>query len=116
MENLRKMLIAGLTLVAFSFMAFTANAQSATLDKQTKQIVLDVNEPVSNIYKLDMTGLNLTSKDEADAYFAKYRTPYILWAYDFQAKIATIEFNGALIADRALTVKQWNAILVHLNQ
>lgn len=116
MENLRKMLIAGLAIVAFSFMAFTANAQSVSLDKQTKQLVLDVNEPVSNIYKLEMTGLGLTNKAQADAYFAKYRTPYILWSYDFPQQIATIEFNSFLIADQALTAQQWNAILVRLNQ
>ena len=119
MENLRKMLIAGLTIVAFSFMAVNATAQSepnATLDKQTKQLVLDVNKPVSSVYKLDMTGLGLTNKAQADAYFVKYRTPFIAWSYDFPKKIATIELNGSLIADKALTVQQWNAILVRLNQ
>jgi len=117
MEIFRKMLFAGLSILAFSFLAVNANAQSgATVDPVTKQITLDEAKPLAAAYNIDLRGLNLQNDAQAQAFFAKYATKYISFTFDLNNKLAVMELKGHMIADKPLTVAQWNKILLQLNK
>lgn len=119
MENFRKMLMTGMSILVFSLLTISAYAQNghnATIDPSTKQITLNESLPLSAAYTMDITRLNLSNDTQARAYFAKYATEYITFRFDVPNKVAIMELKGHLIADKPLSVSQWNSILQRLNQ
>ena len=118
MEKLRKLLFVSLSVFALSFIAVSANAQgghNAVINPANKQITLDVNQPVSSVYTMDISSLNLRSVPAAQAYFATYVTDYVAFNFDIPNKVATMYLDYSRIADKQLSAELWNKVLKQLN-
>mgnify|MGYP001604958556 CR=1 FL=1 len=118
MENFRKMLIAGISILVFSFLAVNASAQgTATLIPQTKQIVLNEAQPFADSYEIDITAANLPTVEAAKIYFAKYAEKlYIDFSYDLRNKKAYMVLTQGMVADKNLTPAEWNNVLNAVNR
>lgn len=119
MENFRKVLFAGLSVLAFSLLAINVSAQNghnASINPTSKQITLDEGLPLSAAYTFDISKVNVSNESQARAYFAKYATEYITFRFDLGNKVAIMELKGHLVADKPLSVSQWNSILQRLNK
>lgn len=117
MENFRKMLIAGISILVFSFLAVNASAQgTATLIPQTKQILLDETQPFADSYELNISAANLPTIEAAKIYFAKYiNSGFMDFSFDLRKEKAYIVLTQGLVADKILTPAEWNNVLTVVN-
>lgn len=111
------MLLVGLSILAFSFLAVDASAQngSATLIVSTQQVVLDESQPLADTYEIDFSATSVVSEQAASAYFAKYASQGITFTFDLRKKVAYMTLHQGFYSDANLNVAQWNNILYALN-